>query len=243
MILKVHPSNFRIVGFTESPPLEELVELARNAGLPLVEDQGSGLVDPLPGVLASEPTVARALRAGADVVTFSGDKLLGGPQAGLVAGRRAVVEPMRKNPLYRALRVDKMTLAALDATLVEHEAGRARERVPVLRMIHAPLGELRARAEAFARGLEARAPALRPVLREDESAVGGGCAPTAGIPTVVVAVTHPALGPDRLAAALRAGHRPVVVRVAEDRLVVDLRTVRPDEEQIVLDALVAAGRT
>jgi L-seryl-tRNA(Ser) seleniumtransferase len=243
LILKVHPSNFRIVGFTESPAAEELAELAHGAGLPLLEDQGSGLVEPLPGALAAEATAAQALRAGADAVTFSGDKLLGGPQAGLIAGRRAVVEPMRKNPLYRALRVDKMTLAALDATLVEHEAGRARERVPVLRMIHAPIAEIRARAEALARALDARAPALRAVVRDDESAVGGGAAPTLGVPTAVVAVTHPRLGPDRLAAALRAGRPPVVVRVAEDRIVIDLRTVRPDEEQILLDALAAAART
>ncbi|HEX9188137.1 MAG TPA: L-seryl-tRNA(Sec) selenium transferase, partial [Vicinamibacteria bacterium] len=166
MILKVHPSNFRIVGFTEEPPLEELSALAREAGIPLVEDQGSGLLEPLPGALASEATAARALRSGADVVAFSGDKLLGGPQAGLAAGRRAFVEPMRRNPLYRALRVDKMTLAALDATLLEHECGRAAERVPVLRMIHAPLEELRARASAFASALAAAAPRLRPTLVE-----------------------------------------------------------------------------
>jgi L-seryl-tRNA(Ser) seleniumtransferase len=242
MILKVHPSNFRIVGFTEAPSTSDLAELARGAGLPLVEDQGSGLLDPLPGALATEPTAAQALRAGADVVTFSGDKLLGGPQAGLAVGRRAVVEPMRKNPLYRALRVDKMTLAALDAVLAEHEAGRAPARVPVLRMIRAPLEELRARAEAFARRLEARAPALCPALQEDESAVGGGAAPTVGVPTVVVAVTHPTLSPDRFAAALRAGRPPVVVRVAENRLLVDLRTVGQDEEEALLDALVSAAR-
>jgi L-seryl-tRNA(Ser) seleniumtransferase len=125
MILKVHPSNFRIVGFTEQPGLPELAELARAAGIPLALDQGSGLLEPLPGTLASEATAFQALQGGADVVTFSGDKLLGGPQAGLVAGRRAFVEPMRKNPLYRALRGDKMTLAALDAALLEHESARA----------------------------------------------------------------------------------------------------------------------
>jgi L-seryl-tRNA(Ser) seleniumtransferase len=242
MILKVHPSNFRIVGFIEQPSLEDLAGLARGAGIPLVEDQGSGLLDPLPGALASEATAVQALRGGADVVTFSGDKLLGGPQAGLVAGRRAFVEPMRRNPLYRALRVDKMTLAALDATLVEHESGRARERVPVLRMIHSPIGELRARAEAFARALSAAAPALRPALVESESAVGGGAAPTVGVPTVAVALDPGPAGPDRLAAALRAGSPPVVVRVSEDRLLVDLRTVRPDEEETLLAALAQAVR-
>ena len=242
MILKVHPSNFRIVGFTEQPGLPELAELARAAGIPLVEDQGSGLLEPLPGTLASEATAFQALQGGADVVTFSGDKLLGGPQAGLVAGRRAFVEPMRKNPLYRALRVDKMTLAALDATLLEHESGRARERVPVLRMVHAPLEELRARAGAFARALAAAAPALRPALVDSESAVGGGAAPTVGVPTVAVALDAGPAGPDRLAARLRQGSPPVVVRVAEDRVLVDLRTVRPDEEEALLAALAQAAR-
>jgi L-seryl-tRNA(Ser) seleniumtransferase len=175
-------------------------------------------------------------------VTFSGDKLLGGPQAGLVAGRRAFVEPMRRNPLYRALRVDKMTLAALDATLVEHESGRAAARVPVLRMIHAPVSEVRARAEAFARALGASAPALQPALVESESAVGGGAAPTVGVPTVAVALDPGPAGPDRVAAALRAGSLPVVVRVAGDRLLVDLRTVRPDEEEALLAALAEASR-
>jgi L-seryl-tRNA(Ser) seleniumtransferase len=242
MILKVHPSNFRIVGFTEQPGVPELAELARTAGIPLVEDQGSGLLEPLPGALASEPTAFQALQGGADVVTFSGDKLLGGPQAGLAAGRRAFVEPMRRNPLYRALRVDKMTLAALDATLLEHESGRARERVPVLRMVHAPLWELRARAGAFARALAAAAPALRPVLVESESAVGGGAAPTIGVPTAAVALDPGPAGADRLATALRRGSPPVVVRVAEDRVLVDLRTVRPDEEETLLVALAQAAR-
>jgi L-seryl-tRNA(Ser) seleniumtransferase len=242
MILKVHQSNFRIVGFTEEPSMEELAGLAREAAIPLVEDQGSGLVEALPEGLATEATVVQALGGGAEIVTFSGDKLLGGPQAGLVAGRRDLVERMRKNPLYRALRVDKMTLAALDATLVEHESGRAAATVPVLRMIQAPLAEVRARAEAFARELAALAPALRPALVDGESAVGGGAAPTVGVPTVTVVLEPGPAGADALARALRAGSPPVVVRVAVDRLVVDLRTVRPDEEPTLLAALVAAVR-
>jgi L-seryl-tRNA(Ser) seleniumtransferase len=243
MILKVHPSNFRIVGFTEAPSIEELAGLAREAGLPLVEDQGSGLLDAqgLPGALAAEATASAALRGGADVVTFSGDKLLGGPQAGLVAGRREFVERMRKNPLYRALRVDKMTLAALDATLVEHKAGRAAATVPVLRMIHAPAVEVRARAEAFARAVAAAAPALAPALADAESAVGGGAAPTAGVPTVVVTLDPGARGADAFAAGLRAGTPPVVARVAEGRVVVDLRTVAVGDEPALLSALAAAA--
>jgi L-seryl-tRNA(Ser) seleniumtransferase len=242
MILKVHPSNFRIVGFTEQPSLEDLSALAREAGVPLVEDQGSGLLEPMPGALAPEATAPQALRGGADAVTFSGDKLLGGPQAGLVAGREAVVAPMRRNPLYRALRVDKMTLAALDATLLEHEAGRAAASVPVLRMIHASLDTVRERATALAGALAEAAPALRPALVETESAVGGGAAPTVGVPTVAVALDPGPDGPDRMAAALRRGSPPVIVRVSEDRLLVDLRTVRPDEEAALLAALLAAAR-
>jgi L-seryl-tRNA(Ser) seleniumtransferase len=243
LILKVHPSNFRIVGFTEAPSIEELADLAKEAGVPLMEDQGSGLLDSLPGTLAPEATVPAALRGGAGVVTFSGDKLLGGPQAGLVAGRRGLVEPMRRNPLYRALRVDKMTLAALDATLVEHEAGRATRSLPVLRMIHAPLDEVRSRAEVLASRLAESAPDLETSLLEARSAVGGGAAPTVGVPTVVVSIVHPGLSPDRFAAALRAGEPPVVVRVAEDRLLVDLRTVAPEDEPALVDALAAAAET
>jgi L-seryl-tRNA(Ser) seleniumtransferase len=241
LILKVHPSNFRIVGFTEEPSLEDLAGLAREVGVPLVEDQGSGLLEGLPGALAAEGTAVQALRGGADAVAFSGDKLLGGPQAGLVAGREAVVAPMRRNPLYRALRVDKMTLAALDATLLEHQAGRARERVPVLRMVNAPLAEVRARSEAFAREVAAAAPALRPALVEAEAAVGGGAAPTVGVPSVAVALEPGPAGASALAAALRRGSPPVVARVAEARLLLDLRTVLPGEEPALLAAVVAAA--
>jgi len=241
LILRVHPSNFRIVGFTQTPATSELAELARDAGVPLVEDQGSGLLAPLSGALAGETTAAQALRGGADVVTFSGDKLLGGPQAGLVAGRRAFVEPMRKNPLYRALRVDKMTLAALDATLVEHAAGRERERVPALRMIHAPAEEVRRRAEAFRARLAGSAPTLRLALVDADATVGGGAAPTVGVPSVALAITHSTLAPDALASALRAGTPPVIVRVAEGRVLVDLRTVAPEDEETLVAALRAAA--
>jgi L-seryl-tRNA(Ser) seleniumtransferase len=242
MILKVHPSNFRVVGFTEETTVAELAPLAREAGVALVEDQGSGLLSRLPGALAAEATARDALAAGADVAAWSGDKLLGGPQAGILAGRSSLVEPMRRNPLYRALRVDKMTLAALDATLVEHAAGRADERVPVLRMIHASLEELRGRAIAFAGALGSRVPALEPGVVETSSAVGGGAAPTAELPTIAVALRPGAAGADAFAARLRQGTPPVVARVMEDRLVVDLRTVPPEDEGLLLDALEVAAR-
>jgi L-seryl-tRNA(Ser) seleniumtransferase len=242
MILKVHPSNFRIVGFTEQPGRGELAALAREASVPLVEDQGSGLIRSLPGELSDEPTVADALADGADVVTFSGDKLLGGPQAGIAAGRREYVEPMRKNPLYRALRVDKLTLAALDATLVEHQQRGDAARLPVTRMIAAPIEELRARAEAFATALAGQAKALAPALVAGESKVGGGAVPDRGVPSVLVALDPGPRGADRAAEALRRGTPPVVVRVADGRLLLDLRTIRPDEEALLLSALVAAAR-
>jgi L-seryl-tRNA(Ser) seleniumtransferase len=245
LILRVHPSNFRIVGFTEAPALEELAGLARSAGLPLVEDQGSGLLDPLPPPAHAEPTVAESLRAGADAVTFSGDKLLGGPQAGLLAGRRGPIEAMRRNPLYRALRVDKMTLCALDAVLLEYEAGRAAHRVPVRRMLALTPEAIRARAEALASALASAAPALLTDVRNGESAVGGGAAPAVGIPTALLALAHRSASADRLAAALRAGDPPLIVRVAEDRVLVDLRTVDPSDEPALLRVLAttAAGLT
>jgi L-seryl-tRNA(Ser) seleniumtransferase len=239
MILKVHPSNFRIVGFSEAPSLLELGELARRKGLPLVEDLGSGSLSSA-DALAGEPTVLESLRAGPDVVTFSGDKLLGGPQAGLVAGRRALVDAMRRNPLYRALRVDKMTLAALDAVLIEHAAGRGVEALPVLRMLAATRAELRQRARALATGLGGRHPALVVELRDGVSAVGGGAAPTLELPTCLVALSHPSLGAERLAAALRAGSPAVVARVAEGRLLIDLRTIAPADEPVLLEALSGA---
>jgi len=236
LILKVHPSNFRVVGFTESTSRTALAELARSAGIPLVEDLGSGLLAPRSD-LVGEHTVGESLEAGVDLVTFSGDKLLGGPQAGLAAGRKTVADAMRRNPLYRALRVDKMTMAALDAVLADHEAGRAAQRVPVQRMLSLELDALTRRARAFASTLAARAPAARVEVAEGSSAVGGGAAPALEIPTALVTVAHPVVGPDRLAAALRAGAPPVVARVAEGRLVLDLRTVLPEEEDALRDAL------
>jgi L-seryl-tRNA(Ser) seleniumtransferase len=242
LILKVHPSNFRIVGFTEAPPLDELVALSRSVGIPLVEDLGSGLLDPLPAPLDAEPTVAGSLRAGVDVVTFSGDKLLGGPQAGLAAGRRAAIDAMRRNPLYRALRVDKMTVAALDVVLADHEAGRAGARIPVQRMLAAGIDEIRGRAEVLAATLRAGHPRLEVAVVDGSSAVGGGAAPAIELPTALVTIGQVPIGPDRLAAALRTGDPPVLARIADGRLVVDLRTVLPGEEADLGQALDRACR-
>jgi L-seryl-tRNA(Ser) seleniumtransferase len=241
ILLKVHPSNFRIVGFTGAPSLDELVALARSRNVPLVEDLGSGALDALPPTIA-EPTVAASLAAGVDLVTFSGDKLVGGPQAGMAAGRKPVVDALRRNPLYRALRVDKMTVAALDAVLALHEAGRAATEVPVVRMLWQSADDVRRRAEPLAAALAADVPGLDVTLVAGSSAVGGGAAPVTEVPTSLLTLAHPARSAARLAAVLRAGTPPVVARVAEDRLVLDLRTVHPDEEPALTAALLRALR-
>jgi len=236
LILKVHPSNFRIVGFTEAPSRSELVALAHEAGVPMVEDLGSGLLAPLAGL--DETTVAESLGGGVDVVTFSGDKLLGGPQAGLVVGAAARIGAMRANPLYRALRVDKMTLAALDAILVIHESGRAAADLPTVRMLSAPVGEVRARAAAFAARVGPEAPELTLAILDGTSAAGGGAAPTAEIPTALVRVVHRAKSAQCLAEELRMADPPVVARVADAALVLDLRTVAAEEEEALAATLV-----
>jgi len=177
-----------------------------------------------------------------DVVTFSGDKLLGGPQAGLVVGAAARIGAMRANPLYRALRVDKMTLAALDAVLVIHESGRAATDLPTVRMLSARLGEMRARAAAFSARVAKEAPALTLAVVDGTSAAGGGAAPTAEIPTALLRVVHRAKSAQQLADALRAGDPPVVARIAEDALVLDLRTIAPEEEDVLAAALAEVAR-
>jgi len=174
-------------------------------------------------------------------VTFSGDKLLGGPQAGLVAGRAEPLVAMRTNPLYRALRVDKMTLAALDAVLAAHQAGRAESEVPTLRMLSLPAAEIRARAEALAAALAKSCPSLAAAVVDGASAVGGGAAPVTEIPTALLRLVHPARPAQEMAAALRAGDPPVVARVADGALLVDLRTVAPEDEEVLLSALVRAS--
>ena len=241
MILRVHPSNFRIVGFTEAPGVGELAGLAHEADVPLVVDQGSGLLGLEEGLLPSEETALAVLALGADVVAMSGDKLLGGPQAGLLAGRRAPVAAMRKNPLYRALRVDKMTLAALDSVLLEHESGRARTTVPVLAMLSLAPERIHERAQAFARSLEAEGLGFAVAVVEGASAVGGGAAPTLALPTWLVAVTHAARRPHDLLTRLRAADPPVLARVASDALLLDLRTVAEEDESVLRRTLAHAA--
>jgi L-seryl-tRNA(Ser) seleniumtransferase len=230
LLMRVHPSNYRVVGFTAAPELAELATLAHARGLFLYEDAGSGaLIDLRPLGLAGEPVIAASIAAGADVVTFSGDKLLGGAQAGCVAGRREVVEKLRKHPLYRALRADKLILAALEATLESYRRGAARDEIPVLQMLSATAEELRARAETFLARLPANG-AVHCEIVAGHSAVGGGAAPLTQPATALLSLTHNNLSAGELEAALRAGDPPVVARVAEGRVLLDLRTVAPEEE-------------
>ena len=240
LLLRVHPSNYRVVGFTSAPALAELAALAREHDLPLYEDAGSGaLTDLKAWGLDGDPVIRESIGAGADVVSFSGDKLLGGPQAGLVVGRRGLIETLRRHPLYRALRADKLALAALEATLGAHRRGAASAEVPALRMLSATREEIEARARAFVKRLRRRRDgvALSCELVNGESAIGGGSAPTTHPPTALVALKHETLSAAALEAALRAGDPPVVARVLEGRVVLDLRTVMEDEEADLLGAL------
>lgn len=240
LLLHVHASNYRIVGFTHEVGLEELVALGREYGLPVMSDLGSGfLVDLSRFGYPYEPTVQETAGAGVDVVTFSGDKLLGGPQAGIIAGRREAVDRMKKNPLTRAVRVDKMTLAALEATLREYlDPEAALERIPTLKMLAAGVGVLAEKAGRLA-GLLGPALAGRAEVgvEDDFSQVGGGALPTAQPKTVLVTVLPEALSLTELAARLRAADPAVVGRVQEERFCLDPRTIAEDEFALLTAAL------
>ena len=243
LLLKVHTSNYRIVGFTSDVPSRELVELGRARGVPVMEDLGSGsLVDLRPWGFPYEPTVPEVVASGVDVVTFSGDKLLGGPQAGLIVGRRELVGALKKNPLNRALRVDKLTVAALEATLAGYEAGNPRETVPTLRMLTEPLATVLARAR---RALAALTPAARKRLAAEIvkglGQVGGGALPTVELPTAALALGTDAADARRLDVALRNTEPAVIGRIADDRLLLDFRTVLRADVAPLVRALTAVA--
>jgi L-seryl-tRNA(Ser) seleniumtransferase len=232
LLLKVHPSNFRIVGFTSEVSLADLVALGRRRGIPVMIDVGSGaLTDLVPFGLKGEPTVPEVLSSGVDLVTFSGDKLLGGPQAGLIVGTRALIERLRKNPLARAVRIDKLSLAALEATLLDYLNGeRARTTIPVLAMIACPLDEIRQRATRVQVALRAQArSSVRVTVEEEQAEVGGGSLPAEALPTYCVALHSPEIPPHRLEAALRRADPAVVGRIKEDKVLLDMRTVREED--------------
>ena len=238
LIMRVHPSNYRIVGFASSPELSELTALAHENDLLLYEDAGSGLLSDLRqyGVVG-EPTVAEIVASGADVISFSGDKLLGSAQAGLIVGKRAIIDRLRKHPLYRALRSDKLRLAALEATLTAFQRDKAFDEVPVLQMLSLTVAEIEQRAKALIEQLGRTD--LNLALEPGESAIGGGAAPTSRIKSVLIAFTHPQKSATELEQQLRNSSPPVVSRISEDKVLLDLRTVSPDD----FPALVAALKT
>jgi L-seryl-tRNA(Ser) seleniumtransferase len=226
LILRVHPSNFRIEGFTERPSLGELADLAHRFKLPLFEDLGSGWLgssEPI-DALCDEPTIASSLRSGADLVAFSGDKLLGGPQAGLVLGRREFVDRIRRHPLMRAVRADKLTYAALEATLALWAETPSRARIPVVRMLTMSAGEIEARARRLISQL-AEVPGLRAEMIDGFSTTGGGSAPGSALPTRLIAIEVGDLSATALETRLRKSDPPIVARIQDGRVVLDLRTV------------------
>jgi L-seryl-tRNA(Ser) seleniumtransferase len=236
LVLRVHPSNFRIEGFTERPSLEELVGLGRRFNVPVVEDLGSGALLP---VARGEPLVNESIRAGAAVVCFSGDKLLGGPQSGILVGTREPIERIRKHPLMRALRVDKLTYAALEATLIEYLAGRAETTVPVVRMLTMKPEEIGRRARTLAATLSAEGWTTEVI--DGVSAVGGGSAPGVELPTRLIVLSRPGCSPDRIEAWLRSTRPPIVARIENDRVVLDLRTVPPEHDALIASVVGDGG--
>ena len=240
LLLRVHRSNFAIIGFTEQPSLEELAALGHKHNIPVMEDLGGGALLPLRALGVNESGVMESLRAGADLVTYSGDKMLGGPQAGVLSGREDLIKRVRANPLFRALRVDKLTYAALEATLMEY-IRQNHDAIPFARMMRLPAQEIRARAEALQAQLES-APQLRTEIISGESLVGGGSAPTSSLPTFLLAVTSQSLSAGELAARLRRHNPPIVTRVDEGRVLFDLRTVfGPAEDAEIARALLSLG--
>ena len=236
MILKVHPSNYRIVGFTTSPDLKDLAALAHEKNILLVEDAGSGALRDLTGMgLSDEPVISESISAGADVVTFSGDKLLGGPQAGIIAGSKKCIDILRRDPLYRALRVSKLIYAALEATLESYLRGTETGDVPVLKMLSADKPSLEQRCRLLIERLTNSN--LKTEVATGRSAVGGGAAPLTQPESPLVLLSHSALSADELLSALRQSKVPIIARIVDDRVAIDLRTVAESEEEELFEAL------
>ena len=243
LLLKVHTSNYRVIGFTAEVSSRQLTELGRERGIPVMEDLGSGsLLDLRPWGFPYEPTVPEVVASGVDLVSFSGDKLLGGPQAGIVVGKRAIVSRLKKNPWNRALRIDKFTIAALEATLNAYDAGTARDTVPTLRLLTEPLSSIQTRARRVLRGLGPDTGArLGAKVSEGRSQVGGGALPTVELPTAGVSLGTTDAAARALDAALRVGDPAVVGRLVDDRLFLDCRTVLPTQVAALGKAVVAAA--
>src|SRR5712691_6617198 len=244
LIMRVHMSNYRVVGFTKTPRLGELADLAHKAGLLIYEDAGSGaLVDLSDCGITGEPVIRESIGEGVDVVSFSGDKLLGGPQAGLLVGRSAIIEQMRSHPLYRALRADKIRIAGLEATLDAYARGASATEVPVQCFIAMSSAEIKARTERFVERLRRRINSgFQLEVIGGESAVGGGAAPTAHLRTSLISLTHGNLTANQLEAALRLSTPPLITRIVDDCVLIDLRTVTEAEEsEVELAILAVAG--
>jgi len=243
ILLRVHPSNFKVTGFTDKPSIEELVALSQQKGLPLVEDLGSGCLVDLSEYGISEPTVKQSVQAGVSVVMFSGDKLLGGPQAGVIAGKKALIARIRRYPLFRALRVDKLTIAALEATLGSYLRA-ACEEIPVIRMIRATPQELKRRAENFIRELRPELPLdeVEIEIADGSSLVGGGSTPSQSLPSKIMRIASARYSATKLEQRLRCAPAggSVIARVEDDRLVLDLRTVFPEQEPLLVKTLASA---
>ena len=233
LLLRVHRSNFEIQGFTEQPSLEELVALGRKHKLPVLEDLGSGALMDLARVgVRGEPTVYESLHAGVDVVTYSGDKMFGGPQAGLLTGTPELITRIRQNQLFRALRVDKMYYAALEATLRAY-LREDFDSIPALRMMRFSVEEIGRRAE----GIKSKLPGISVEIVDGQSVIGGGAAPGSTLPTKLLAISHGRMGAEELAEALRRNQPPVIARVENDRVLIDLRTVFPEQDAVIVEAL------
>jgi L-seryl-tRNA(Ser) seleniumtransferase len=240
LIMRVHQSNYRIVGFTTWPSLSELAELAHDEKLVLFEDAGSGALTDLGRYeLGDEPVIKDCISGGADVVSFSGDKLSGATQAGLIVGRREIVSRLRRHSLYRALRVDKLTLAALEATLESHLRGTPFQDIPALQMLSLSREEIEVRAKNLTENLSPRPPdsALIIAIEEGKSAVGGGSGPATHPPTVLISLQHASLSADEIQRRLRLLSPPIIARISDGKVLIDLRTVAPEEEPELLDAI------
>jgi len=242
MLLRVHTSNYRIRGFTERPSLGELADLARRCNLPLVEDIGSGsLVDLKPYGIADEPMAQDSIAAGVALVCFSADKLLGGPQAGIIAGSRRWLDPIRRNPLMRTYRVDKLVYGALEATLISYRTGQALREIPVLRLLSMPLQELTLRGKRFLRRLRSTLPpGASAVALAGESVVGGGSCPDVSLPTLLLALTSDQLSANEIETRLRRQHPPIIARLEDDRVLIDLRTVFLAQEKTLQKGIIEA---
>jgi L-seryl-tRNA(Ser) seleniumtransferase len=242
LLLRVHRSNFAMIGFTEQPPVDELVGLGRRHRIPVMEDLGNGLLVDLAGAgIQGEQGLHESLSAGVDVVCISGDKLLGGPQAGVIAGRKELIKRIRSNPLFRALRVDKLTYAALEATLLAY-VRQDYDAIPALRMIYATTEEIRSRTEAFVTRL-GPIPGTHIEIVESRSVIGGGTAPTQTLPTYALTISSDRYSPEQLQHRLRNQSPPVIARIEDNRLVLDLRTVSVEEEKTLVGGIRAACQT